>query len=58
MSNNETTGGWPCPPEYRDIKVIVIAKVMNKCKITFEEYMKDRKKYLTMCGVIKEVQEE
>ena len=58
MSNNETTGGWHCPPEYRDIKLIVIAKVMNKCKITFEEYIKDRKKYLTMCGVWEEKKDD
>lgn len=47
-----TEGKWPCAVEYRDIKLIVIAKVLNKCKITMAEYIADRQKYLELCGVI------
>ena len=52
MKMNLNRGKWPCPVEYRDIKLIVIAKVLNKCKITMAEYMDDRQKYLELCGVI------
>lgn len=47
----ETTGGWPCPDKCARVKLITIAKVMNKCNITAAEYMKNREKYLQKCGV-------
>ncbi len=52
MSGKEQKkGGWNCHPECLGIKLKTIAMVMNKCGITYEEYMKDRKKYLQKCKV-------
>lgn len=54
MSKEESTQDkWPCPVEYRGIKLKEIAAVMNEYKITMAEYMSDRQKYLEGCGLIK-----
>ena len=49
---------WPCPEKCKDIKLKTILHVMQECKITIEEYIADRKKYLEMCGITKEAKKD